>query len=627
MFIVGLFIVCRSSNTIIDANTTAYLNHSDTVNYVGSESCRACHQEIYETFTHTGMGESFGLANPQKSASIINQHTLIYDSINNYYYKPFWQNDSLLVKEFRLKNKDTIYQRIEHIKYIIGSGHHTNSHIFEQNGYLYQAPITFYTQKKIWDFAPGFSGGFSTRFDRLIGTECMNCHNSFCEQPTGSENKYDWVAKGISCERCHGPGEVHVKLKTAGELVDTATQIDYSIVNPAKLDRKAQMQVCQRCHVQGIAVLKDDKTFYDFRPGQDLETVMDVFLPRYEGANTKFIMASQADRLMQSACYKNSNMTCITCHNPHISTRVTAIENFNQKCQNCHQANSKEDCNMSLSERSKKDNNCSGCHMPESPSIDIPHVTVTDHLIRIQPTEAEKKEPAEFTHLKNIISKDTDPAMMALGYLSFYDKFTPNAALLDSAQYYLKQKSSYLNKKTEGEIWLNFIRQDYQANLQIALKKDTSVLTDAWSCYRIGASLDALERYEPATAYLKKSIDLQRFNLDFQNKYGANLLKLSKIKAAKNVFEFIVSENNQHISGLTNLGFAYLNMGNIEKAAQFYDKALTFNPDYVPAIMNKVGVYIVKKDKITAKEWLNKVLSINPDHQQANYILKNLNSL
>jgi len=293
IFAVSLFVVCRSSNTTIQTDNTAYLNHNDTVNYVGSESCRGCHTEIYESFMHTGMGESFGLANPQKSAAIVNQHTLIYDSINNYYYQPFWQNDSLMVKEFRLNQKDTVYQRTEHIKYIIGSGHHTNSHIFEQNGYLYQAPITFYTQKKIWDFAPGFSGGFSTRFDRLIGTECMNCHNSFCEQPFGSENKYDWVAGGISCERCHGPGEVHVKLKTEGEVIDTATQIDFSIVNPAKLERTAQMQVCQRCHVQGIAVLKEENSFYDFKPGQALDTVMDVFIPRYSGANTKFIMASQ----------------------------------------------------------------------------------------------------------------------------------------------------------------------------------------------------------------------------------------------------------------------------------------------------------------------------------------------
>lgn len=626
-FMLGLFVFCRSSNTATYANNQLYLNHSDTVKYIGSESCRACHQEIYESFAHTGMGESFGLANPAKSASIIEEHTQMYDSINNYYYKPFWKNDSLMVKEFRLENKDTTYSRTEHIKYIIGSGHHTNSHIFEQNGFLYQAPITFYTQKKIWDFAPGFSGGFSTRFDRIIGTECMNCHNSFGEQPKGSENKYDWVAGGISCERCHGPGEAHLKLKTEGEIIDTSKYIDYSIVNPAKLDRKAQMQVCQRCHVQGISVLKNENTFYDFKPGQALDTVMDVFLPRYTGANDKFIMASQADRLMQSACYKKSDMTCISCHNPHISTRVTPMEHFIKKCQNCHASDTEKDCQLNMEKRLVENDNCATCHMPESPSIDIPHVTVTDHLIRVQPSENEKVAAADFVLLENVISKDTDPAMTALGYLSFFEKFTQNAALLDSAAFYLKGKTVYSLKKQEAEVWLNFIEQNYKANRDKALKTKADEIKDAWTCYRLGASLDALEMYAEALPYLKQAIDLQRFNLDFQNKYGALLLKLNKFKEAKNVFDFIISENNQHISGLTNLGFVYLNMGNVDKAEQLYNKALTFNPDYIPALLNKVGIFAVRKNKTAAKQVLDKILKIDPGHQRANFLLKNLDSI
>lgn len=49
--------------------------------------------------------------------------------------------------EFRLAKGDTIHKRIESVAYIIGSGQHTNSHLININGYIYQAPITFYTQK------------------------------------------------------------------------------------------------------------------------------------------------------------------------------------------------------------------------------------------------------------------------------------------------------------------------------------------------------------------------------------------------------------------------------------------------------------------------------------------------
>lgn len=623
-FLVGLFIFCRTPVMVQTSNN--YLNHNDTVAYVGSESCKGCHLDKFETFMHTGMGESFDLATQQKSASNINEHTLIFDSINNYYYKPFWQNDSLLVKEFRLNGKDTVYKRTEHIKYIIGSGHHTNSHIYEKNGYLYQAPITFYTQKQIWDFAPGFSAGFNNRFDRLIGTECMNCHNSFCEQPKGSENKYDWVADGIGCERCHGPGEVHVKLKTQGEVIDTATQIDYSIVNPGKLNRTAQMQVCMRCHIQGISVLKDEHTFYDFKPGQALDTIMDVFLPRYKGANTKFIMASQADRLMQSACYKNTEMTCITCHNPHISTRVTPIDHFNKKCQSCHIDNEKTDCTLAFNERLKDENNCSGCHMPESPSIDIPHVTVTDHLIRVQPSDAEKQQVDGFSHLQSIISPKTDPAIKAIGYLSFYEKFTENEAFLDSVDFLLKQSTKHPKKAFDAEVWLNFIRKNYKQNTQLVLNNSTKKIEDAWTIYRLGASFDAINELKKATKYYAQAVDLQQFNLDFVNKYGTSLVKINNFNKAKEVLEFLIKENDQHLSGLTNLGFVYLNLGLVSKAAEMYNKALNLNPDYLPALMNKVGLSMVKKDKQQAQKLLDKILKIDPENVKAKQLITQINS-
>jgi len=455
----------------------------------------------------------------------------------------------------------------------------------------------------------------------------MNCHNSFCEQPKGAENKYDWVADGIGCERCHGPGEVHVKLKTQGEIIDTAKQIDYSIVNPGKLNRTAQMQVCMRCHVQGISVLKNEHTFYDFKPGQALDTIMDVFLPRYEGANTKFIMASQADRLMQSACYKNTEMTCITCHNPHISTRVTSIDFFNKKCQGCHIENETTDCTLAFNERIREENNCSNCHMPESPSIDIPHVTVTDHLIRVQPTQKEKQQADGFSHLQSIISTETDPAIKAVGYLSFYEKFTENEAFLDSVDFLLKQATKHPQKAFEGEVWLNFIRGNYQQNTQLVLNNSNKKIKDAWTAYRLGASFDALNKLNKAADYYAQAVDLQQFNLDFLNKYGTSLLKINEFNKAKKVLALLIEENDQHLSGLTNLGFVYLNLGLVNKAAELYDKALSLSPDYIPALMNKVGLCMVNKDKQQAQKLLLKVLEIDPENKKAKQLTTNINSL
>ena len=160
------------------------------------------------------MGQSFHYASRQKSAADFSPvHALVYDKELDYYYKPYWEGDSLYVLEFRLEGGDTIHKRKQKIDYIIGSGQHTNSHIFSSNGYLHQAPVTFYTQKKQWDLAPGFEKGNSDRFDRLIELECMSCHKGLPEFVHNSQKKYQKIKQGIDCESFHGPGSMKDKDK------------------------------------------------------------------------------------------------------------------------------------------------------------------------------------------------------------------------------------------------------------------------------------------------------------------------------------------------------------------------------------------------------------------------------
>ena len=96
---------------------SSYASLNDTVKYVGKETCRSCHAEIYNTFMQTGMGKSFDVASKQKTSAKFS-HAVIYDKYKNFYYHPFWQNDSLHLLEFRLENGDTVYKRNEVINFI-----------------------------------------------------------------------------------------------------------------------------------------------------------------------------------------------------------------------------------------------------------------------------------------------------------------------------------------------------------------------------------------------------------------------------------------------------------------------------------------------------------------------------
>ena len=398
LFVIIFNINCKKDN---DANLSKYASVRDSVGYVGMNTCRECHQSIYETYIETGMGKSWDVASTDKSSALSNMHEWLYDEDKNFYYKAKWENDELYISEYRIDGKDTIHKRTEKVDYIVGSGQHTNSHIYEHNGYLQQAPMTFYTQEAKWDLPPGFESGNNTRFNRKIGLECMSCHNSYPEFVLGSENKFRKVGNGIDCERCHGAGEQHVINMRAGKLVDVSKEIDYSIVNPSKLPIDLQFDVCQRCHIQGNAILKDGKSFLDYKPGMHLSEVMNVFMPVYKGDDNEHIMASHAERLKMSACYlstlkddKSANkqenelrpyknaLTCVTCHNPHVSVTITASETFNAACANCHSTDSKSICTEDKNILAQNNSDCVSCHMPKSNATDIPHVTVTDHYIR-----------------------------------------------------------------------------------------------------------------------------------------------------------------------------------------------------------------------------------------------------
>ncbi len=615
-----------------------YLNLSVNATYVGMNTCRQCHMDKYRTFIHTGMGQSFDRATRQKSAAKFGAHDVIYDRYSDLYYHPYWQDSSLYIKEFRLEGKDTVHQRVEKVDYIIGSGQHTNSHIFSTNGYLCQMPMTFYTQKGQWDLPPGFENGYNTRFSRKIGLECMACHNSYPEFYQGSENKYNFVASGISCERCHGPGSVHVAEKQKGNIVDTSRYIDYTIVNPAKLPIGLQFDVCQRCHLQGNAVLKEGKSFFDFRPGMKLSDVEAVFLPKYQGAEDEFIMASHADRLKMSQCFIKSfkedsknlrpykdAMTCVTCHNPHVSVKVTGKEVFNNACKNCHGGKVKMVCTENMEVRSKVQDNCVSCHMPRSGSIDIPHVTVTDHFIRKPVKKEDVAKIKKFIGLFAINEASPSGRVKAEAFLNQLEKFDEhNFALLDSAKKYLPDATVEDVSSNLGLlVRLNYLKGDFgkivsyvnsigaEKLLNEMLVKKSYDNNDAWTCYRIGeACVEKLKQEETsshelllkASGFYGKAVELAPYNYEFRIKHGSVLFRLSKKEEAKKIFETTTAENPKYAPALCNLGYCYFEEKNYAKAEELYNKAIALDPDYQLALINKVNLLkVLKRDKEAEK--------------------------
>lgn len=605
-----------------------YLNHNDTVKYVGIETCRSCHNDIYKTFIETGMGQSFDLATRAKSAADFSSKHVVHDKFNDLYYLPFWKRDSLYIMEFRLSGKDTIHKRIEKVDYIVGSGQHTNSHMMDINGYVYQMPLTWYAQKKKWDLPPGFENGHNVRFNRAIGFECMSCHNALPQFEENSTNKFISIPQGIDCERCHGPGEVHVKEKLAGIRVDTATQIDYTIVNPKKLTWERQIDVCQRCHLQGNAILKPGKSFRDFRPGMNLSHVVDIYMPKYKGKEDEFIMASHAQRLQMSKCFLSeqqaSKLTCITCHNPHVSVKVTGKQVFNAACGNCH--NMQTACKEDPKLRAAKNDNCVNCHMPKSGTIDIPHVTVTDHWIRVPANKQVKKELEQFAGIYCINNSSPDVFTKSKAYLSYFERFEGEASSLDSASRYLEQQEPGITEADYNDARIHFLylKQDYESLIRLTKSFDPRASSRPWTCYRIGQAYQNIGAPESARNWYQRAVSLASDNLDFINKLGAIQVELDQTAEGIITLQSSLKRNPKQSVALTNLGFAYLKQGNTAMAMKCYNDALALDPDFEQALLNKAGLYNYLGQKQDAKKMLQQILKRNPRNEQVKQLMQQI---
>ena len=144
---------------------------------------------------------------------------------------------------------------------------------------------------------------------------------------TGNEYDVEVIEPAIGCERCHGPGELHVAwhegalpnlYSDAGRSTPAEGAKDNTIVNPARLSRELSEAVCQQCHLQGdVQVTVRGRRHDSFRPGFPLSD----FRHEYRlFASSDMTVVGHVEQMQQSRCYTESDsLTCTTCHDPHVN--------------------------------------------------------------------------------------------------------------------------------------------------------------------------------------------------------------------------------------------------------------------------------------------------------------------
>jgi Tfp pilus assembly protein PilF len=375
----------QAAASLPDEPSPAFRNVETSTSYVGDSACASCHAREASAYRLHPMSRSFHrwargtrIERPLDS--------LLYHPRTGFHYAVVDSGGQLYQVELLIGPEGRrLHELRRRIDYVMGSGQVARTYFTEENGRLFQLPLTWYREHG-WDFSPGYTVN-NARFDRLMPDRCLACHSSYPRPIPFLEGKYAELRPGIGCERCHGPGALHVTERTAEVRRDG--DYDNTIVNPARLPLARRLDVCEQCHVHTpVNVLREGKDAFGYLPSQRLHDSWAFF--KVTGS---IDIVSHADRLRQSACLLATRSTpqpleCATCHNPHEPPPDLQVRN--QPCQACHPPAVLERRlarSASLPDHAPRAD-CVSCHMPKVQERGIPHGTFTDHWIRVVTAES-----------------------------------------------------------------------------------------------------------------------------------------------------------------------------------------------------------------------------------------------
>jgi hypothetical protein len=256
------------------------------------------------------------------------------------------------------------------VQYVIGSGNHACSYLHRNaEGKVVELPVNWYSEKGgYWAVSPGYDRPNPSDSRRVISYECFSCHNAYPARAIAEVDDLvlgDALPEGIDCERCHGPGRGHIAASSSHAQPES---IRRAIVNPVRLNRQRQLEVRMQCHLQTTAIRSPDslrrydRLPFPYQPGQPLGSFAIFF--DFLAESDRFEIDHAAYRLSQSVCFRNSQMTCTTCHDPHqpnpqqAALEADAMAHYQAVCPSCHIAAHGNSPQAAFAD-------CLNCHMPK----------------------------------------------------------------------------------------------------------------------------------------------------------------------------------------------------------------------------------------------------------------------
>lgn len=570
--------------------------------YVDDQVCHQCHEEHAESYSEVAMSNAFGPPTPDRMFETLG-NSRFYHEASDRWYDVIERDGKYYQRRWQLDEEGLTYNLHEQrIDLVMGSGFVTRTYLYRTEvGELYTMPIAWYTQTKTWGIHPGFDAKKHGGFMRPVTRDCIACHNTPPRVPEGSDLLGQphlfpkEMPTAIGCQRCHGPGEAHVKV--AEDYRASEEAIRSSILDIGSLDPQRREDVCLQCHLQPTSkhasrLQREGRGNYSFRPGEALPAFnFTADIGTEEEREARFEGNNHPLRLYRSACVEEDGrpLSCLSCHDPHVHIGpAKSPTHYRDKCLNCH---AQIDCHFdpetsppvhpSLGDPAPDD--CAGCHMPKRRADDTVGALVTDHLIRARPPDEDLTAP-----LKEQPPKPGEP-------LAFWPEREHGE---HTVELYLAIAASHEPDPAGAERLREVVER---------------IKPEAMEPYaHLGEAMMRHQRFAEAAEIYESMLERYPGVPMIHTEYGRALEKLGRPGEAKHQFEQSIALGSNMPENYLGLGTAWYALGDEQRAITFLKEAIRLRHNYADAHLNMGVVLHRRNDLEGAMRSYQQTLALDP---------------
>ncbi len=329
-----------------------------------STDCRACHEDIYNNWSHSHHALANRPVDAEKDADAFG--SVQEFSAHGIDYRLEWKDAKPHVTEKREGADATETYLADHVlghtplrQYVVPIG----------KGRFQAAELVWDPAKKEWFNVfgderrqPGEWGHWTGR-GMNWNSMCAHCHM------TGYDKNYDlisdsysttWTEHGIGCASCHAMPADHGKNPAAAVALDLTPE--------ALAARRHQaMETCAPCHARNELLTGNIRAGLSYHDHYRLTLPTDpaVFYPDGQVLDENFNYTSHLISRMGG----KAGVTCLDCHEPHSGKTLLPVTN-NALCLQCHGAPGRDTAIVidplahSRHAAGSTGNQCVSCHMP-----------------------------------------------------------------------------------------------------------------------------------------------------------------------------------------------------------------------------------------------------------------------